>query len=362
MEHMIYSQQVLRSPSLWDKMLGKKIKSNAVIELNNLLATKDLLDISLEEVQAISASYEVNFSTEFQDEIKGFYRQYLHSCLDDKYLSQEELRDLRHLKYILGLNDKTVNQIHEELAGQIYKNEVEKLLQDHRIDDRERAFIQQLQNDLKLPDEIAERIYSTSSRQLVEQFIHDAIEDKLLSPEEEQELQSIAQNLNATIHLSKANRSALEKYKLFWQIENGEMPEIDHQLPLPKKEKVYFQSRIRWYEEKNVGNQTIFNRAALHLKINKGEYWRNIEQNPTFSPDADWEMVDEGMLYLTNKRIMFEGNSEKRVLLLSRLFDFTVYNNGLTLDKEQGHKDVFVEISHNADIFGMLLGKSIIML
>lgn len=358
MEHKIYSKKGLKAPSFFQKVLGKKIKENALIEINNLLAEKELKTITVEDVYAIANKYGVNFHTDYDHEIADFYKEYLKSCLEDKFISNEELEDLRHLKYILEINDKVIESIHQDLAGLIYKREVEKVIHDGELDEEERLFIEKLQNDLKLPKDVANKIYQQSGQELIRNFMNSAIADAKLTPDEERELYAIAKNLNAELKFDEATKSDLEKYKLYWQIENDDMPELVVDINIPRSEKCYFHIKGSWSENnKDLSSKTLVS-SNLSLKIAKGIYWREPnKQNKNLLEDG-WEEADTGDIYLTNKRILFKGNKGDKVLLLSRIVDFYVFKNGIEVDKEDD-KSPFLKFDKSTDIFAMLLGKAV---
>ncbi|MCS6821841.1 MAG: hypothetical protein NZ551_08220 [Microscillaceae bacterium] len=357
MEHKIYTKKEFKKPSLVQKFFGKKPKENALTEINNLLAEKDLRDITLEEIHLIASKYGVNPSVDFEQEILQFYKDYLKSCLEDRFVSEEELKDLKHLKYILEINDKEVAKIHEELAGEIYRKEVERVINDGELDENERIFIEKLQNDLRLPDSIAKKIYQTSGQELIRNFMNNAIADAKLTPEEEQELIKIAKNLNAEVRLDSATKSSLEKYKLYWQIENDEMPELVVDINIPRNEKCYFHTQAIWYEPVKEAQQIIHSSSSLRIKIAKGLYWRN-KNEAVKKIDNNWEAIDTGDMYLTNKRILFKGKKGDKIILLNRILDFTVYSNGIDIERETG-KNPFLSFERTTDIFAMLLGKAI---
>lgn len=359
MEHRIYSKQGLKKPTFIQKILGQKVKENALIELNNLLAEKELQSITVDEVYGIAGKYGLSFQNDYDHELSDFYKEYLTSCLEDKFLSEEELGDLKHLKFILNLNDRRVDEIHQELAGKIYQREVEKVIQDGELDEDERLFIEKLQNDLKLPSAVADMIYQKSGQELIRSFMDNAIADAKLTPQEEKELLAISRNLNAELKLDEATRSDLEKYKLYWQIENDEMPALVVDLNIPRSEKCYFVVEdALWYEELEATDHGSYAQSNLSLKIAKGIYWRERNRDSMTLHEDRWVKVDTGNLYLTNKRLFFRGKNGDKIMLLSRVLDFTVYENGIEVQKNSD-KDVFMNFYHSADIFAMLLGKAI---
>lgn len=357
MEHNIYSKKGLQKPSFFQKVLGTKIKENAIIELNNLLAEKDLTEITIDEVHGIAEKYGVNFQQDYNNEVTDLYKSYLNSCLEDKFISEEELADLKQLKLILNINDKKVNEIHNELAGKIYKVAVDVAIEDGELDEDERIFIEKLQNDLKLPQETADQIYEKSGQELIQSYMNNAIADAQITPEEEEQLTAIAKNLNVELK-DDASKSDLEKYKLYWQIENDDMPELHVDLNIPKSEKCYFFTEdSSWHEKSGNEEQTTGTRANLSLKIAKGLYWRDPSDNDIDLVEEKWEKQQEGKLYLTNKRILFKSDKDK-VILLSRITDFSVYQNGILINKEGGG-GIFLAFDKSSDIFAMLLGKAI---
>lgn len=357
MEHKVYAKQTLKKQSFFQKVLGQKIKENALIELNNLLAAKQLKDITAEEVHEIAQKYGVNFQTDYDAEVSDFYKNYLKQCLEDKFISEEELQDLKELKRILLLNDKKVDEIHQQLAGEIYRNAVEQVIEDGELDEQERAFIEKLQNDLKLPQNVANDIYEKSGQELIQSYMNSAIADAKLTPQEEKQLHAIAKNLNVELK-EGVHKSDLEKYKLYWQIENDEMPALQVDLSIPRSEQCYFRTEnTAWYEHPEENQAKIYSKSTLTLKIAKGLYWRNAnEQNKQLT--EGWKMIDKGTLYLTNKRIFFRGENGDKVILLNRILDFVVYQNGIEVEKEGGHTP-FLAFEKSSDIFAMLLGKAI---
>jgi hypothetical protein len=358
MEHNIYAKKDLKKTTFFQKVLGQKIKENALIEINNLLAEKNWKEIMIDDIYAIADKYGVNFKTDYDNEMTDFYRDYLQSCLADKVVTEQEYQDMRELKRILQLNDKQVEETHRELAGQIYKSEVEKMIQDGEVSEEERSFMEKLQNDLKLPKEVATKIYETSGQELIRNLMNNVLADHKLTPDEESELLAIARNLNAEMRLDDATKADLEKYKLYWQIENDEMPELQVDINIPRNEKCYFVTSAEWLEQSVESGNMPSSNAGLSLKIAKGLYWRSAAENSKKLEKDNWQALDQGQLYLTNKRLLFKGNKGDKIVLLNRVLDFAVFANGIEVKKEDG-KSPFLKIGKSADIFAMLLGKAI---
>ncbi|TAF64541.1 MAG: hypothetical protein EAZ55_10790 [Cytophagales bacterium] len=361
MEQHIFQVKPLQEPSFFQKLLGQRFqKENFVIEINNLLANQPISSIRVEDVVILAENYGVKTS-ELVAELGVFYEQFLENCLNDRFLSDEEIQLLKHLKQLLGLNDKVVGDIHLRLTSRVYQQAIKEVMQDKNVSEEEKQFLKNLQANLRIEDDLAEKLYKESSATLMQNIFEEATEDAKLSPEEEEEIRQISDNLHIQISLDRATKMTLDKYKVYWQIENGQMPEFENDEPsIPRKEKVYFKGNIKWYEEMEIGEQTVHSRGGLKAKIGKGDYWKNpTQQKLNVSNIKEWEFVGTGLVYLTNKRILFKLPKQDKILLLNRVMDFHCFANGVKVDKETGHKDIFVEIQGNSDLFAMLLGKAV---
>jgi envelope transporter Tic110/Armadillo-like protein len=353
-----FKTRELKKPSFIQKILGGRPKENGINEINNLLAEKNLKSVTIEDIQTIANNYKINLNKKFRPHVKELYGQYLTHCLDDKHLSEQEIDDLKHLKELLGLNDKEIEEIHNQIAGKIYKTEVDKAVGDGRLDDQEVKFLEKLQKDLKLPEEITSDIYNESAHSLLEKFITDALSDERLSPDEETELTAICKSLNVKMETDEKTQAVLDKYKLYWQIENGDIPAIDVQINFQKSEQCYFHTHCDWLEQRRVTKRINYGGPTMRIKIAKGVYWRagSLAVQPV-SEDV-WTTIDSGDLYMTNKRLVFMGTKGNKTIRLSKILDFTAYYNGIDIQKETG-KSPFLAFEINTDIFSMILGRAI---
>ena len=68
--------------------------------------------------------------------------------------------------------------------------------------------------------------------------------DERLSPEEEKELREISKSLNLEVNIDQNTQELLNKYRLFWQIENGAIPVISAPIILQKSENCYFHTNM----------------------------------------------------------------------------------------------------------------------
>lgn len=354
----VFSQKIPSPKNLWQKLFGGKNKDMALAEIYNLLSRSQLLDIKYQEIYEISSKHNVKLYKDMPQAIANIYREYLQYCLEDSYLSDNEIEELQHLKKILSLNDQEVGKAHNEIAGELYKMEVDKAVEDGRLQEDEIKFLNKLQNDLKLSSFIANKIYQSSASEMLKKFMDEALSDHRLTEEEEDELSKIKKSLNIEVHLDGATRANYEKYKLFWQIENGEYPEFEVDEPLQDDEKCYFYTTAEWLCQNVSSSNWKKKKAGLELKCTKG-YFFSTEQKELKPVIEDiWATMDNGRVYLTNNRIIFLGNENSVKLKLDEIVDFSTYKNGI--DIVHIDKNVFLQFNDHLDIFSMLLSKALL--
>lgn len=356
MKKGIYKTAKLYQQSFFQKLFRQQPEENAIIELNNLLASKPILDIDILEVNDISERYRLNLISMFPRNIVEFYTAYLDSCLEDMDVSDEEIEELNHLKKILNLRDDDVNKIHKKMIGDIYQKEYDEVIKDGVISEQEKSFLEKLQNKLRLSDSIAEEISDESRRKLMDDRLQKMIEDGKISPTEESNFFEIAKNLDVKVTIDDANKTIFDRLKLYWTIENAELSPIPVDLSLQKSEECYFCTTADWYELRTQTTRYNYGGPTARVKIMKGVYYRvgSIKTQP-IKQDV-LKLIDSGILYLTNKRIIFVGCKKNNNIRLERILSFTPYSDGVEIGKDAG-KNPFLSITDNLDIFELLLSR-----
>ena len=361
---MVHAQAFYKSElepiSVWNKLTGQKHRKNAVIEINNLLSERPLLDISGANIQALLDRYGLNLFHDFDDgSLRELYKKYLRYCLDDNHLDEEEIKRLRHLKQMLGLSDKAVRMANHQVCREVYERALDEALEDQRIDPKERSFLRGLQQQLQLPSALVDIIYQNKAQAIVINFIKGAVADQQLSPDEEEELRILVDQLNVHPRWDEKTRAELIKYRLFWQIENEALPQIFVPLKLRSDETCHFLYDTVWYD--TVGHVKEFTQAmpvVLRNKLADGSYWRNAHPGTIHLANDAWRKTESGKLYITNQRLIFRTTEVEMVIYLNSIADFDHYQNGILLYRKKGGP-IFFEMQNSTDIFAMILGRTL---
>ena len=356
---MTVKKKALKKPGFFGKLFGRKPKINAVTEIRNLIADKGVKNIDPEEIEEIAGRYNVRVSRKFPKELKNIYREYMENCLIDLKLSGDEVKALKRLRTLLDLDEQDAVKIRDQVASKHYRESMDKVLQDANISKEERNFLQELQNCLKLPADMADRIEKEAKTHKIKSVLKDTVKDKRLSPEEEEELYTLADNLNIELSFKEKTRKALQRYKLYWLVEKGSIPEIDVGIKLYKKEKCYYVAPANWYVRKKRTKRLRYSGPTARIKLARGIYWRMGDLGLQTVSQEEWEKVDEGEFFVTSHRLIFKGQKENTMIRLNRILDFELYENGVEIQKGRGKNPFFAFEPEDPRLFALILNRAI---
>jgi len=350
-----FRQKGLEEAGFFKKLCGIPQRSNALIELNNLLATKSPLEISVEQVAEIAERYKVDFHKHFFGDVATIYETYLRFALQDRELSEDETRNLSSLKRLLMLTDSEATSILKRVASEVYKEAVGEVLADGVISEQEKELLAKLEAQLSIPSEISQRIYDEMRKQVYKSRVDSIIADERISPDEQKELDLLAKNLNISVQTDDVTRRLLDKYRLFWLIENQGPPELAVDINLQRGEKCHFTTECSWNEFRKVRVSYGYSGPTMRIKIAKGLYWRagNIAVRPVSKEELT--LIESGTLYLTNKRLVFVGSRKSSSIRLDKVLDFEPYKDGIFIQKDSG-KSPFLGFTDRVDVFCVTMG------
>ena len=337
----------LKKKTLIRSILKKAPDKSVVDELGSLLTGYPDLKVPLKDLASATARLKVELRRNFGKELVKFYRKFLERCLKDQVLSAEDWKALQQLKILFGFSNAHVEKIHNETIMRHYSKTVEQVLSDKKLAPKEKNLLRMIQQNLKLMPEVAEQIYRDKAAQIVQRTFVTAIADERISPEEEKELDELAHHLGVRIEIDEKTRTILDRYRLYWLIENGEIPDIDTPIPLGRGEKCYFTADANWCEFRSITKSARFGRTRDSFE--KGdEVQRQVVQ--------ELDILDSGRIYLTNRKIVFSGTKKHRSIPIERIRDFVPMENGIQIHRVSG-KHPFLQFELGVDVFGLILAR-----
>ena len=154
-----------------------------------------------------------------------------------------------------------------------------------------------------------------------------------------------------------------ERYKAETSELNGiteEQAQTEHGINLNNDELLYeMYDECAWFELKR-SQQRSWNYHGLGLRIPLGgglSYRLGSIQN--LNPDNlfEYKEISKGKVFLTNKRIIFQGESENKTVTLKSLLDIEQYNDSCVIGKSTGKKPIIKFQFDDAAIFSRKLSR-----
>ncbi|HYW94326.1 MAG TPA: hypothetical protein VE870_01920 [Bacteroidales bacterium] len=352
----VYSPRPLSKPGLLQRLFHKQLKENAIIEINNLLAEHegDISAINSDNIIEIAGRYHVDLKRKFKEARLALFSDFLKGCLADNKLDGKEMNNLKHLQVILFLTESDAKAQIQTVTEALYESHIKESVSDGRLSTGEKENLARLKKDLFIPDDIAEKLYTTNASEILQRFIDKVISDARLSPGEETELDEIAKSLGIEVKMDEKTAAVLDRYRLYWQIENGKLPEITPDINIQKSESLHFKGYVNWLEQRKVTRRINYSGPTARIKIARGIYYRAGSMAIQPVSEDVWRRIDSGMIYLTNKRLIFMGEKGNKTIRLNKILTINPFQNGVDIQKDTG-RSPFLEFNHEVDIFSMTM-------
>ncbi|OSZ82584.1 hypothetical protein CAP35_04770 [Chitinophagaceae bacterium IBVUCB1] len=358
MAEIIFRNVPFIQRSFLQRVFKQYPEENAVIELNNLLAAKEIDTITREDVEAIEEKYNINLK-EFNLNLEEFYAVYLNHSLRNGKMSMSEKANLNHLKTILDLSDAGVQNLSVRIGENIFRQSHIEAIKDGKYTEADKNRLDELADDIGLPASLTSKISEDVRISYIKRMVNQIVEDQRLSPEEETKLHATAKDLDVNLQYDKETAGYLDKLRMYWSLENGPLPVIATDISLQKAEVCHLKiSNVRWCEMRTVRQRTSYSGYSTSIRIAKGIYLRSGSYNPKTYTTEQLKQIDTGTMYITNKRILFTGVSKNHNIRYEKIVEFTPYKDGLEIGKDAG-RNVFLMFSGKLDIVCIMLGRLI---
>lgn len=331
----VFIYQTPPHQSFFARLFGKKDPRGAFVCINNLLAeVEHPSEVDVDRIEKIHDKYGATIADpSVQLQAGKHYAAYLKSCfteLERTELRQRDIDDLQMIQYAFKLSDKHVDRINLLTGQDIYRRALLRSLSDDVLTQDERKKLKHLGHQLNLDDADMDRVLETELQNLLNEKLAAIMEDGEFSPEEELDLKSFCKRFDISPVYSEQTQKAIDYAKLIWHTRHDTLVPIQVDISLKAKEECYARISSEWWEVR---------RMAVPI-------WRSHHLPPeeatsialSFAPivEDSLEQIDTGVLYITNKRIVFIGRSVTTTILYSKMVDMTQYQDGVKIIKETG--------------------------
>lgn len=340
-------------PNLLEKLSKNIPKRNFLIDLNNLLSESRLDSLNNIQISQLASKYEINPYEKFGNEMRTILKEYLQeNLINDGYLHAVNFQEL------LGIDNDNFLKIYHPIALELIKKKVGEILKSSRTySEVEETQIQQFREFLNIPEEESEKIINECRVGIVQAQFNQIVEDGRVSPDELAITEKLSNDLQVNASLDEKSKQQIEKFKWLWKIENADLPLIEPDILMPKSEKCYFICAVNLYENRKITKRVGYAGPTLRVKIIKGVYFRAGNVGINRQTEDVLTKIDEGILYVTNKRILFRGGKQNKVIRYHQIIDLVPFKDGLEITKESGRSPLFEPFTENIEVLTATIAR-----
>jgi envelope transporter Tic110 len=348
-----FSHVDLESPGFVGRLFGRKPKENALREIQNLLADRAVKDLAAADVENILSEYALPRERASHG-LLDFYRQALAYGIKDFHISDDEIADLRQLRYVLGLDEVSATAIEAELLREKYRVALRTALADGHLSDEEKGRLAVVAANFSLPDDAKAAIYKEEVHAVIQEAFNKMIADQRLTAGEEQQLAAMSENLGVKVTYGAELEQKIARYRQLAQVENGQLPQVQCGVLLQRGETCHAQFPSTLHELRTVTKAVAYHGPSGRIRIMKGLSWRYGYVNVQRVTSEQRRELDSGTLLITNKRLLFNGARKNVSLPLNRIIHFTLYKDAVQIEKDSG-KDQYFKGSGDLELIGAVL-------
>ena len=330
---------------------------NAFIEIRNRLAAEPLRAISSAETHEILERYGWSIAAA-RPLLADVYRVALRHAAEDGELSDAEQRFLNDLATGLALTDEQIAGERRKVLEDLYRQAVAEAAKDEHLSDVERARLDNTAKTFGLSEDQVKQVYGAEVLRVLQVMFDRATADKRLTASEDEVLAAAAKNFGVTIAHDEQTSAAVKRMRELARIEAGDLPILGVQIILQRNEVCHAAAGAILHEIRTVTKRVNYSGLTSSVKIVGPIRWRVGSMAFDRIQKDVMTAVDSGALYVTSKRLIFDGSKKNGVIQLSKIMNFTVFSDGLQVQKERG-KDQFFIGEADWERIGAILGTAI---
>jgi hypothetical protein len=265
------------------------------------------------QLQSIESKYGIQFSA-YALNLEEFYAVYWNAYIKAGASDPELEAETDYLSQLLKLKDETVRMLRNGVGEASFREETVSRLKKKRITDADKEQLQSLGLKLRLSEAVTVKIVDEEKTKVIDVFLALVKKKNRCTPEEGLEADAIMASFELSPSKTAQVRAQLAPLKYYWELEHLPLRAVNHSGNLQKSEICFLEiKQVKWLETRSAG--------------------RGYQQ---------LEQVNYGTLFLTNKRLVFEGNAKNSVIPFDRIRGIAVQSNGVNIQKDKGKDPVLV--------------------
>jgi Chloroplast envelope transporter len=339
------------------RLFRRRNPEAALAEIQNLLASHGLNALQPSDVSAILTARKVS-GRGARTLARTLWARALREFARDDVLSNEEIAYLARLRAALGLAERDAQEMQTEFAQRRYGELLSEALTDERLSDEEWDRLNRLAESTGLSKEVRATTHGEGVRRIYETTLHAAVGDRRLSETEDRHLKELAQNLGVTTKYDAGTEALLQKFAYLWRIENGELPSITAPIALQKGEVCHLATQTAWHELRTRTVRVNYSGTTSRIRITKGLSFRVGSVTPQRVTRDEITPIDSGTVYVTNKRIIFDGQKKNATIRYGALLGIEVFSDAIKLEKATG-RSPYLLLSGDIEIAAAIISEAL---
>jgi len=326
---------------LINRLLGRVPREVAFVEIRNILARTPLEKVREGDISAALARANVA-PRKATGELRLIFEHAALLASDDEALSETDQQGLSALRRAFQLTDAEANSAIESAVGQIFERTMREALSDGKFTKQEKAGLEATAKALGMSEQQTRWLYESAAVAAVEGALASAIGDRRYTRDEEAQVTALAKSLGVSLMRNDATAGLVAKFKLLAQIDEGLLP--SHLVPilLKRGETCHFFGAVTHHQIKTITKRINYSGPAASIRIMKGLRWRFGSIAVQRVATDVMTQLDSGNLYITNTRLLFDGEKKNTSIALIRITNFTVFKDGLQIEKDTGADQYFI--------------------
>lgn len=334
--------QPVRPPTLWQRLFRRPALRSALIEIENTLAESDARALSASFVWDIFVRYHVPRGVQTDAELRAIFQQAVASAVRDVRIDPEESLQLDALCSAFELSATDRAAVWAVAVAPVFTNALAAHAKTPNGIVRLREASEQLATDLRMAPEFRDQLFAQLAQHMVSRAWDQAIADHRVSPDEDRGIADLLQALGARTEMDAATSTHIARFRRLWQVENGTLPVLSVPLVLQKHEICHTKADVTYCEIRTITRRIDYHGPRARIRIAKGLSYSVGSISPRRVTEEVLTHLDVGTLYVTSKRVLFNGASRNVSIPLVSIVDFTVYADAIGIEKAAGKEKVFL--------------------
>lgn len=336
----IFKPRPLKRRSFWGWLFNRQVDENALIELTNAVVNYGRPAAVPQKITAkIHSKYQFNIYERFPLEVAPVYMAFVQNVfseLTDTELTQEDLNDIFAIQAMFQIPDSSIERLNLKVGSSIYRDALKAALDDSVLSEREKQGLLHLGRQLDLDEDTMQRLYNQSLCDLIQEKVEAALKDGELSPAEEADINETCERFNIDITFKETTKRAIRRAKEIWQLRHAPLLPINTNIQLKRGENCFALFEAIWLEVRRS--------AAVPWHPQYMTLTDNSEIALSYAPIVEdcLTEIDEGQLFLTNKRLIFVGKGTTTTIPFSKILRIEQFREGIKVHKETGRSPYLV--------------------